>query len=138
MKKTNLLHSRISGLIAELGHGDSICIADAGLPVPPGVERIDLAVCPGLPGLNDCLVAICGEMTVETVLTASELDRKQPLALAMFTFLDRLGDDQGKPIHQQQLSHEAFKAATATCKAVIRTGECTPFANIILTAGVAF
>ena len=36
------------------------------------------------------------------------------------------------------VSHEAFKEKTAQCKAVIRTGEVTPYANIILCSGVSF
>lgn len=34
--------------------------------------------------------------------------------------------------------HEHFKQATKTAKAVIRTGETTPFANVILHSGVIF
>ncbi len=44
MKRGELLNSYLSGLIADLGHKDKIVIADAGLPVPEGVEKIDLAV----------------------------------------------------------------------------------------------
>ena len=49
MKKGTLINSEISHLVARLGHGDAVTICDAGLPVPPGVPRIDLAVCRGLP-----------------------------------------------------------------------------------------
>lgn len=49
---------------------------------------------------------------------------------------ENAGAFEGK---EQILSdHEAFKAAAKTAKAVIRTGEITPYANIILHAGVIF
>ena len=48
MKKTPLLNIALSRLIASLGHGDILVIGDAGLPVPPGVELIDLALGSGL------------------------------------------------------------------------------------------
>jgi len=38
----------------------------------------------------------------------------------------------------QYVSHEEFKKMTSHCKAVIRTGEATPYANIILYSGVNF
>ena len=38
----------------------------------------------------------------------------------------------------EQVSHEDFKRRTASAVAVVRTGEFTPYANIILIAGVVF
>ena len=138
MKKTALLNSRLSLLIAELGHGDEICISDAGLPVPNGVERIDLAIRPGLPGLIDCLKAVTSEMQVEKALFAEEFEPDSPLAVELGQHLENLSDAQGALIDVTRMSHENFKQRSQSCKAVIRTGECTPYANIILTAGVAF
>jgi len=43
VKKTILINSRLSEVIASMGHTDTIAIADSGLPIPKGVERIDLA-----------------------------------------------------------------------------------------------
>lgn len=48
MKKGVLLNSSISSVIARLGHTDKITIADAGLPIPSSVERIDLALTQGI------------------------------------------------------------------------------------------
>ena len=54
MKKSGILHPELARVIASLGHGDGLCIADAGLPVPAGVLRIDLALGPGLPPFCPC------------------------------------------------------------------------------------
>ncbi|MBU2956679.1 D-ribose pyranase [Paracoccus sp. 1_MG-2023] len=127
MKKTTLLHARLSGLIASMGHGDLIVIGDAGLPVPPGVEVIDLAVIRGLPGVFDVLDAVLSELVVERAELASEAS--EDLA-ARFRSRD-IGT-------VTTLSHDRFKANSASARAIVRTGECTPYANICLYAGVAF
>jgi len=49
MKRTTLLHAELSEVIARLGHGDLLVIGDAGLPIPDGPRRIDLAVSAGVP-----------------------------------------------------------------------------------------
>ena len=38
----------------------------------------------------------------------------------------------------RRIAHEEFKEMAAKAKTVIRTGETTPYANIILVAGVNF
>ena len=52
MKKHGILNSALSGLIASLGHTDLLVVADAGLPIPPGVPVIDLAVRCGVPSFR--------------------------------------------------------------------------------------
>ncbi|MEG0552127.1 MAG: RbsD/FucU domain-containing protein, partial [Carnobacterium sp.] len=44
MKKNGTLNSELDKLLADLGHTDQIVIADAGLPIPAGVKKIDLAL----------------------------------------------------------------------------------------------
>ncbi|MDE1166277.1 MAG: RbsD/FucU domain-containing protein, partial [Pseudomonas sp.] len=66
MKKTPLLNIALSRLIASLGHGDIVVIGDAGLPVPPGVELIDLALTQGIPGFVATLEVLLSELQVES------------------------------------------------------------------------
>lgn len=127
MKRGALLHAETSGLVAGLGHGDLLVIGDAGLPVPPGVRVIDLAVTRGVPGIFDVLDAVLSEMVVESALLAQEAD---PALTARFR--DRA---IGSPTI---LTHEDFKLRSRFARAILRTGECTPYANIGLIAGVAF
>ena len=139
MKKTMLLNAAISDVIARLGHGDSICVGDAGLPIPNGVPRIDLAVSKGCPVFLDVLGAVTSELFVERALLASELEARQPDMHARVTAaLTALDAAQGNGIAVDAVPHEDFKARSAACKAVIRTGEFTPYSNIILISGVPF
>ncbi|MCP3663730.1 MAG: D-ribose pyranase [Gammaproteobacteria bacterium] len=139
MKKTALLNAPISGVIARLGHGDSICIADAGLPIPNNVFRIDLALVRGIPSFLDVLDAVVTEMTVEKVLIASELiNSDSSLHSSIASSIKTLEQDQSCIITLSDLPHEEFKRQIQLCRAVIRTGESTPYANVILSAGVSF
>lgn len=131
MKKGTLLNAPLSAVIAQLGHTDRLVVSDAGLPVPKGVARIDLAVRPGLPPFLDVLRAALAEMEVESVIIAEELEEVSP---EMHTALMELLEE----IPVETMPHEQFKAETVTARAVVRTGEFTPYANVILCAGVVF
>ncbi|WP_320826189.1 D-ribose pyranase [Reinekea sp.] len=135
MKKTPLLNSQLSAIIAQMGHLDELTIGDAGLPIPNDPERIDLAITPGLPALLPSLAAILSELRVESVIIAKECQAVSPDFYAQLLALIGAQDNS---IAVTYLSHTDFKAQTAHSRAVVRTGECTPYANIILKSGVAF
>jgi len=131
MKKIGILNRQLAGVVAGLGHTDLLVVADAGLPVPPGVPCVDLAVACGVPPLRDVLRALASELAVEALTVADEL-----LARG-----DGLPDELGAlfpGVPLAHLPHDDFKRLTANARAVVRTGECLPYHNAILTAGVAF
>lgn len=139
MKKGVLLNSPISSVISRLGHTDKITIADAGLPIPSSVERIDLALTQGIPDFMSVLQTITHEMQVEAVMLADEIKTINPsLFNEILSYLYLLEQEQKKSIQIMYVSHEAFKKQLTENKAVIRTGECTPYANIVLFSGVTF
>lgn len=129
MKKNGIINAPISTVIAHLGHTDMIAIADAGLPVPSAAQRIDLALKPGVPGFLETLEVILTEMFVEKAYVSEDILSKSPQIYAGIQKL--LGD---VPI--ETLPHTEFKKLTGSTKAIIRTAEFTPFANVILVAGV--
>ena len=134
MKKTPLLNVALSRLIASLGHGDMVVIADAGLPVPPGVELIDLALTQGIPDFISTLKVVLSEMQVESHVLAQEILDKQPPALSV---LDEL-NVEGVLGARELLSHDEFKVLSRKARAIVRTGECAPYCNIVLVSGVTF
>lgn len=131
MKKTPLLNIALSELIAGLGHGDMLVIGDAGLPVPPGTPRIDLALTRDVPRFLDTLAVVLTEMQVQSAIVATETAQVSP---QLGKEIDRLL--AGTPI--DAVTHEALKELTRSARAVVRTGEFTPYANVILVAGVVF
>lgn len=131
MKKIGVLNQGISEVIAGMGHGDMLVIGDCGLPIPPGIRRIDMALTPGVPGFLETLSVILQELEVESVFIANEMET---VSLRMYECVkNRLGNT---PINK--CSHEEFKDMNKKAVAIIRTGECTPYANIILNSGVNF
>ena len=136
MKRTPLINRHLSHLVASLGHLDEITIADAGLPVPDGVTVIDLAVSPGVPAFFDVLAALRHELVIEAIAHAEEADGD--LRGAFEGARRQWADEQKSPISMTAIPHAAFKARTMQSKAVIRTGETTPYCNLILVSGVAF
>ena len=61
MKKIGCLNSELSYVISKLGHFDTLTIGDCGLPVPKGVQRIDLAVTYGVPSFDDVFKVVDAE-----------------------------------------------------------------------------
>lgn len=132
MKKRGILNSELSWLIADLGHKDKIVLADAGLPVGKKVYKLDLAVSCGTPDLMSVLSVILSEMKVEHVEMAQEIKQENK------TMLKKISEILPDETDSNFVSHNEFKKHTLKCKAVIRTGECTPYSNIILRSGVNF
>lgn len=131
MKKIGILNQPISSVVAGLGHMDTLVVADAGLPIPPETQRIDLALTAGIPSFLNTLRVVLEEMRVERAIVAEEMLEVSPGVHEAVKEL--LGD---VPI--EIVTHLIFKEQTRSSRAVIRTGEFTPYANIILVAGVTF
>lgn len=134
MKKTALLNIELSRVIASLGHGDILMIIDAGMPVPAGVELIDLALTRGVPDFVSVLDVVLTEMEVETHVLANEMVTVRPPALQVIESLNL----DGQLGRQRWISHEDLKVLSREAKAIIRTGECQPYSNVALVAGVVF
>jgi D-ribose pyranase len=139
MKKHALLNAPISHVISTMGHTDQLVIGDAGLPIPSAPERIDLAVSQGVPRFMDVVRAITAEMQIERAIMAREFSEISPaLHAELVAHLQHIAETQNKAIAMDYVSHDEFKLTTHTSKAVVRTGECTPYANVIFVSGVVF
>jgi len=131
MKKSGVLNQPLSAVIASMGHTDSLVICDCGLPIPDEPERIDLALTRGLPGFIETLRVILQELQVEYAAIAQEtVDKSSELYSAIKDILGAI------PI--SLISHDELKQQSGSAKAIVRTGEATPYANIILYSGVIF
>lgn len=131
MKRGQIINAQMLWALGSLGHGDRIAIADCGLPIPKGVWKIDVAVVRGIPAFQDVVKAIVSEMIVQKSIIAEEMRTKNP---KQYSFIQEAL--KGIPI--EEVSHAKFKELLRDVKAVIRTGETTPYSNVILEAGVDF
>ena len=131
MKKIGVLNQELSSIIASMGHMDTLVIADAGLPIPAETRRIDLALSEGIPAFADAVRAVLSELQVESAVVADEMLKVSPETFDDLKVM--LGD-----IPIETVEHAELKVRTPSAKAVVRTGEFTPYANVILVAGVVF
>ncbi|GGI41153.1 D-ribose pyranase [Mammaliicoccus stepanovicii] len=129
MYKTGILNSEISKVLSDLGHTDKIVIADCGLPIPKGVKKIDLALTFGVPSFETVYKTILEHMAVQKIVIANEMKEANNSLYQLI---------KGTNIDTESVSHEEFKHLTSSTVAVIRTGEATPFANVILESDVLF
>ena len=137
MKKHGILNSQIATVLCNMGHTDKICIGDCGLPIPDETKRIDLALKFGTPPFIDVLKEVGNDMKIEKIILAEEIKEKNEGILKEVLFYFNEYETGFKP-EIEYVTHEKLKEMTKECKAVIRTGENTPYANIILQSGCIF
>ncbi|MBU3874902.1 D-ribose pyranase [Faecalicatena sp. AGMB00832] len=135
MKKSGILNADISRVLSYMGHTDTIAIGDCGLPIPEETERIDLALVKGTPSFMEVLRAVAADMKIEKIVLAEEIKEKNPTVLNEIMELST-GFETGFKI--EYVPHDELKQRTKACKAVIRSGETTPYANIILQSACLF
>ena len=131
MKKKGILNAKLAGCIAALGHMDLFMIGDAGMPIPPGVPVVDLVVTAGVPTFKQVVDAVLDEAVVEGYTIAEEIQDKNPELLAYIR--EKLPEAE-----ETMITHAQLKAMSKDVRFAVRTGEFTPYPNIILRAGVAF
>jgi len=132
MKKSGHLNRDVSRVLARMGHTDSLVIADCGLPVPDGVECIDLSIGLGDPGLLRVLDSVLADFKVERAVFATEAKDHNNAVAARASWLLR------EQVLVDFVTHENLKALARHARAVIRTGEATAYANVVLYSGVIF
>ena len=131
MRSAGIVNAQLSRVLSELRHTDLLAISDSGLPVPAGgPEVVDLAVVYGVPSFESVFRAVLAEIVVEAATAAEEIAEANPACWSLLR--DSL--DAGVEL----VSHEGFKAMTGSARAVVRTGEATPYANVLLRCGVPF
>ncbi|WP_300366577.1 D-ribose pyranase [Brachyspira sp.] len=132
MKKNGIVNSDISSVLSYMRHTDLICISDLGLPCPDNVNTIDISLKFGVPSFVDVLKEVINDMKVESIILAEEIKSNNADVhneiLSIF----------GKDVSVQYISHSDFKKKTSNCKAIIRTGENTPYSNIIIKSACIF
>ncbi|PKM49329.1 MAG: D-ribose pyranase [Firmicutes bacterium HGW-Firmicutes-7] len=132
MLKTGILHPQLARIMAEIRHMDTLVIGDAGLPIPKGVERVDLGWKEGSPAYLEVLEEILKYMVVEKATFATEAKTVSPAfhhkAVALLP--------KGLPVNY--ISHAELKEQSKSAKVIILTGEFTPYTNVILVAGCAY
>jgi D-ribose pyranase len=132
MKRCGHLNREVSRVLARMGHTDSLVIADCGLPVPEGVECIDLSIALGDPAFLRVLDSVLADFNAERAVFATEAKENNAAVAACALRLSR------EQMQVDFVTHDTLKNLTRRARAVIRTGEATPYANVLLYSGVIF
>ena len=132
MLKKGILNPGIARVLAETGHNDRIVVCDAGLPIPLGVERIDLAWKENEPRYIPVLKEVLKYVVIEKAILAEELKTVSPEMHE--EILQTL--PEGIPV--EYIAHVELKEQTKQARGIIRTGEFTPYPSVILVAGCAY
>ncbi|WP_336713724.1 D-ribose pyranase [Arthrobacter sp. USHLN218] len=124
MKKNGILNPALNAGLSRLGEGHLVVIADCGLPLPANGPVVDLSLVRGVPRLQEVLDAVVAELEIEASFAAAEAG---PEVRAWF---------EGSGLDPVSIEHEELTAMLPQAALIIRTGEATPFANIVLRCGL--
>ncbi len=130
MIKSKLLNQELMAGLAGLGHGHTFMVCDAGYPTPAGGKIIDLALVAGVPTMPQVLDAILSVMIVEEAVYCEEMEEVSPELCGVFKKLFAV---------QNKLTPQwaQFELMGRQCSFFVRTGDITPYGNIILKSASA-
>ena len=129
MKEIGFLNGQIDAALTRQGHMDLMMVVDAGFPVPDHVELIDIALRPGTPSVPEVLAELAKVHSVEKLVLAEETKRHNPSYFAGVT------ERPWPEAEVEVISHAALKERSHQVKTIIRTGDFTAWANIMLVSG---
>ena len=140
MKKTGILNPAILKVIAEAGHRDMLAVTDRGFPLADHrhVTAIDVSIVPNLPTVLDVVVPLLDELVVEEIIVARETVERQPeFLLALRKKIPEVVETVIPHAEMKQLILASLDRGKQMI-GQIRTGEFSPYTNVILVCGVAF
>lgn len=126
MLKTGILNPRLLALLARVRHTNTLVIADRGFPFWPPIETVDLSLVDDVPTVLQVLAALRSNFVIGQAWMAKEFlkaNRKQ----TQIQFATAL---KGVPVKFEP--HGEFKKRAPHGIGLIRTGDTTQYANMIL------
>lgn len=129
MLKDGILNPQVRALLARVRHTNMLVIADRGFPFWPQLETIDLSLVDDVPTVLQVLAAVRRDFVpTEAYMAAEFLKVNSPRTRAAFA--------AGlKGIRVTHELHVDFKRRVPGALGLIRTGDTTPYANLILVSG---
>jgi len=133
MKKSGILNADLARIVALMGHTDRLIACDAGLPIPQGNVVVDLALTSYIPRFFDTVDVILKELQVERAVLAAEMETGNETLFGAIR-------DLLAGVEAQVVPHDRFEEVMNGEGNLffVRTGEATPYANVILYSGVIF
>lgn len=126
MLKTGILNPQLNALLSRVRHTNTLVVADRGFPFWPGVETVDLALVDDCPTVLQVLAALRPNFQLgrawmaEEFLAQNDARTRRAFAAAL----------RGVPLAHEP--HARFKQRVPHAVGLVRTGDTTQFANVIL------
>jgi D-ribose pyranase len=129
MKEVGIVNRELSRVLSEQGHGDLLMVVDAGFAIPKGADVVDISLAENSPMVIDTLQELKKFFSVEKLIFANDTKEVSP---TLFKNIKKLF---GKSVPVEMVTHPEIKEISKRVKAVIRTGDFTAYANVILVSG---
>ncbi|MEM6644959.1 MAG: D-ribose pyranase [Bacteroidota bacterium] len=126
MIRDGILNPAINNLISRVRHTNTLVIADRGFPFWPTIETVDISLVDDIPTVLDVLHALQQRCHFGQIRMAEEF-KQHNSAGKQAAFTHAIGS-----IPVAYLPHDAFKQHVPSAIGLIRTGDTTPYANMIL------
>lgn len=128
MIKEGILNPALLELLARFRHTNTLVIADRGFPFWPQVPTVDISLIDDVPTVRQVLAAMLPRYVVGAAWMAQEHHAQNaPTVAAEYRALFA---PAGVAIHYE--AHVDFKKRVPAAIGLIRTGDTTPYGNIIL------
>jgi D-ribose pyranase len=129
MKEVGIVNRELARLLSEQGHGDLLMVVDAGFAIPKGADVVDISLSENCPMVIDTLKELKKFFSVEKLIFANDTKSVSP------TLFNNIRKLFGKSVPVEMVTHPQIKEMGHKVKAVIRTGDFTAYANVILVSG---
>ena len=126
MIDTGILNPQILSLLARVRHTNTLVIADRGFPYWPMIETVDISLVDDVPTNLQVLAALKENFIIGHIFMAEEF-KAENTAEVLQAFANTRADI---PISYEP--HDDFKLRVPQAIGLIRTGETTQYANMIL------
>jgi D-ribose pyranase len=126
MLKTGILNPQVNSLLSRVRHTNTLVIADRGFPFWPMIETVDISLVDDIPTVLQVLAAIRSNFIVGKAWMAEEF-LKNNNEKTRKAFAGALAG-----IALQHEPHVEFKKRVPGAIGLIRTGDTTQYANLIL------
>jgi len=129
MLNTGILNPHILALLARVRHTNALVIADRGFPFWPQIETVDVSLMDDVPTVLQVLAAVRSNFNVTQAYMAREFKRNNtPATQKKFAMAF-----SGVPLKFEL--HVELKKRVPLAIGLIRSGDTTQYANVILISG---
>ena len=129
MINSGILNPRILSLLARIRHTNALVIADRGFPFWPQIETVDISLVDNVPTVLQVLAAVRANHNFTQAFMAKEFLKNN---------FKHVQDKFAKALRRVPTKFEAhveFKKRVPDAIGLIRTGDTTQYANVILISG---